>query len=60
MKEAINLGYYRLNVQTNGDRQQVDRIVQEFNIGFGAAVRSATGGDTSETALSGDTSSKDE
>jgi hypothetical protein len=42
MKEAINVGYYRLNVETDGDQQQVNRIVRDFNVGFGAAVRSVT------------------
>jgi hypothetical protein len=59
MKEAINVGYYRLNVQTGGDEQQVSRIVREFNAGFGAAVRSASD-DTPEPAADSETSSAQE
>jgi len=41
LKEAIDVGYYRLNIgYGDGDPQQVNRIVREFSIGFGAAVAS--------------------
>jgi hypothetical protein len=31
MKEEIGVGYYRLNIQSDGDKRQVDRLVRDFN-----------------------------
>jgi hypothetical protein len=32
MKEQIGRGYYRLNVESDADEAQVDRMVREFSV----------------------------